>query len=178
VGRRRPQAVRSRTCKRRTSVTRCRSRDAGPDNSWIAFPAGCGITRTPALRRERGELDRGRVQSGAQRGLDALDRDGAEPRHSSARLELHRRLSRLWTGSCFCPGSARRGADPDSPRDRSSKLTARVSERYVVRPTAIATDLIVPVVRAAVCARRCTPVLSATPLLRPWPASRIRRQRR
>ncbi len=42
------------------------------------------VIRTPASRRERGELGQGRVRA-AQRCLDALYRDGAEPRHQQRR---------------------------------------------------------------------------------------------
>jgi hypothetical protein len=39
------------------------------------------VTRTPAPRRERGELGQGRVRAARQRCLEALYRDGAAPRH-------------------------------------------------------------------------------------------------
>ena len=64
-------AIRARLRERPVTPTKEADRSLG---------LGAG-TRTPAPRRERGELGQGRVRAARQRCLEALYRDGAEPRH-------------------------------------------------------------------------------------------------
>jgi len=70
------------------------------------------VVRTLAPRRERGKLGQGRARespSSAQRCLDALDRDGAEPRHQQrGNTDDGRRARRNFGRIVLLSGSAGR----------------------------------------------------------------------
>ena len=98
--------------KRRFLVIRPRSARTGDKCSARPFLTRVRVTRTPAPRREGGEHGQWEGPSGAERCLDALDRDGAEPRHQQrGNFEAVSRSSTL-AGSCFCPGPADEKAAP------------------------------------------------------------------
>ena len=135
------------------------------------FPIrGAGKSRTLAPRRERGELGQGWLRAARSAAWMPFIETGQSPGTNSAEnLDGVGAQVVTLAGSCFCPGSALMGRPMmGSEGPWSSKLTARGTPNDVSVPlghSAIAADLTVPVVRAAVARQAVTAprAQSATP---------------
>jgi len=98
------------------------------------------VIRTLASRRERGELGQGRVRAARQRCLDALDRDGAEPRHQPRpRPVIPQHLYGIeiiapLPGASLRPGSTRRARGSPRRRKRRGHSVTIPRAGYLRRP--------------------------------------------